>query len=129
MQRASRSGSSRSRPGSFRAQTVPRPSRIRGNRAAMRCPSDTHISLRRRTVRLARSGRQQVDDGTYRIVDEGTFVVSKEFPDVTFHYSIDGDSITFEPALPECSPDCFEAAWSVVVAFPGHEWRRAESGS
>ena len=32
----------------------------------------------------------QVDDGTYRIVDEGTFVVSKEFPDVTFHYTIDG---------------------------------------
>ena len=71
----------------------------------------------------------QVDDGTYRIVDEGTFVVSKEFPDITFHYSIDGDSITFEPAIPECSPDCFEAAWSVSVAFPGHEWRRVESGS
>ena len=71
----------------------------------------------------------QVDDGTYRIVDEGTFVVSKEFPDVTFHYSIDGDRITFEPVIPECSPDCFEAAWSVSVAFPGHEWRRVESGS
>ena len=48
----------------------------------------------------------QVDDGTYRIVDEGTFVVSKEFPDVTFHYEIEGDSITFEPVIPECSPDC-----------------------
>ena len=71
----------------------------------------------------------QVDDGTYRIVDEGTFVVSKEFPDVTFRYSIDGDSITFEPAIPDCSPDCFEAVWSVAVAFPGHEWRRVESGS
>lgn len=66
----------------------------------------------------------QVDDGTYRIVDEGTFVVSKEFPDVTFHYAIDGDSITFEPVMPACRPDCFEAAWSVSVAFPGHPWRR-----
>ena len=46
----------------------------------------------------------QVDDGTYRIVDEGTFVVSKEFPDVTFHYSIDGDSITFEPVDPRVQP-------------------------
>jgi hypothetical protein len=57
-------------------------------------------------------------------VDEGSFVVSKEFPDVTFHYAIDGDSITFEPVMPECSPECFEAAWSVSVAFPGHAWRR-----
>jgi hypothetical protein len=71
----------------------------------------------------------QVDDGTYRIVDEGTFVVSKEFPDVTFQYTIDGDSIAFEPVIPACSPDCFEAAWSMSVAFPGHEWRRVESGS
>jgi hypothetical protein len=70
----------------------------------------------------------QVDDGTYRIVDEGTFVVSKEFPDVTFHYAIDGDSITFEPVMPECSPECFEAAWSVSVAFPGHAWRRVTQG-
>ena len=66
----------------------------------------------------------QVDDGTYRIVDEGTFVVSKEFPDVTFHYEVEGDSISFEPVIPECSPDCFEAAWSVAVAFPGHAWKR-----
>jgi hypothetical protein len=51
-------------------------------------------------------------------------VVSKEFPDVTFHYAIDGDSITFEPVMPECRPECFEAAWSVSVAFPGHAWRR-----
>jgi hypothetical protein len=61
-------------------------------------------------------------------VDEGTFVVSKEFPDVTFHYAIDGDSITFEPVMPECSPECFEAAWSVSVAFPGHAWRRVTQG-
>ena len=71
----------------------------------------------------------QVDDGTYQIVDEGTFVVSKEFPDVTFQYAIDGDSLTLEPAIPVCSPDCFEAAWSVSVAFPGHAWRRVGSGS
>jgi hypothetical protein len=34
----------------------------------------------------------QVDDGTYKIVDDRTFVVSKEFPDVTFHYRVTGDT-------------------------------------
>jgi hypothetical protein len=53
--------------------------------------------------------------------------VSKEFPDVTFHYAIEGDGITFEPVIPECSPDCFEAAWSVSVAYPGETWRRVDS--
>jgi hypothetical protein len=67
---------------------------------------------------------EQVDDGTYQVVDEDTFVVSKEFPDVTFHFTVRGDTITFEPVLPECSPGCFEAAWSVSVAYPGEEWHR-----
>ena len=66
-----------------------------------------------------------VDDGTYEVVDENTFVISKEFPDVTFDYAIDDDTITFEPEIPGCSPDCFEAAWSVSVAYPGEEWHRA----
>jgi hypothetical protein len=68
---------------------------------------------------------EQVDDGTYGVVGEDTFVVSKEFPDVTFHYGIDDDSIRFEPVIPDCSPDCFEAAWSVSVAYPGATWIRA----
>jgi hypothetical protein len=63
-----------------------------------------------------------VDDGTYEVIDDRTFVVSKEFPDVTFHYTIDGTSIMFEPVIPDCSPDCFEAAWSVSVAYPGESW-------
>lgn len=67
---------------------------------------------------------RQVDDGTYRIVDERTFVVSKEFPDVTFHFEVAGDSITFEPVVPSCSPDCFEAVWSVTVAYPRLPWKR-----
>jgi hypothetical protein len=64
-----------------------------------------------------------VDEGTYEVVDEGTFVVSKEFPDVTFHYTIEGDTIMFDPVIPECSPDCVEAAWSVSVAYPGESWK------
>ncbi len=69
---------------------------------------------------------QQVDDGTYRIIDQNSFAVSKEFPDdVTFDYQIDGDTITFDPVIPDCSPS-FEAGWSVVVAYPGKEWHRVE---
>ena len=67
---------------------------------------------------------EPVDDGTYQVADEDTFVVSKEFPGVTFDFSIDGDTITFEPVIPGCSPECFEAAWSVSVAYPGEAWRR-----
>jgi hypothetical protein len=68
---------------------------------------------------------EQVDDGTYEIIGDHTFVVSKEFPDVTFNYTIDGDSIVFDPEIPECAPKCFEAAWSVSVAYPGEEWQRS----
>jgi hypothetical protein len=67
---------------------------------------------------------QQVDDGTYKIADDRTFVVSKEFPDVTFHYRITGDTIRFDPVVPACAPNCDEAAWSVMVAFPGKTWER-----
>jgi hypothetical protein len=67
---------------------------------------------------------QQIDDGTYKIIDDRTFVVSKEFPDVTFHYRITGDTIRFDPVVPACAPSCDEAAWSVMVAFPGKTWER-----
>jgi hypothetical protein len=66
----------------------------------------------------------QVDDGTYKILDDRTFVVSKEFPDITFHYRITGDTIRFDPVVPACAPSCFEAVWSVMVAFPGKTWER-----
>jgi hypothetical protein len=66
----------------------------------------------------------QVDDGTYKAVDDRTFVVSKEFPDVTFHYRVTGDTIRFDPVVPSCAPGCFEAVWSVMVAFPGKTWER-----
>ena len=69
----------------------------------------------------------QVDDGTYVVTDDGTFVVSKEFPDVTFDYTIEDDTISFDPVIPDCSPECFEAAWSVSVAYPGETWTRATS--
>lgn len=67
---------------------------------------------------------EQVDDGTYEIIDDHTFVVSKEFPDVTFNYTIQDETIMFDPEIPDCAPGCFEAAWSVTVAYPGKTWER-----
>jgi len=71
---------------------------------------------------------EQVDDGTY-VTDGDTLVISKEFPDVTFHFSIDGDTIAFDPMIPSCAPKCFQAAWSVSVAYPGMTWHRVDSSA
>jgi hypothetical protein len=67
----------------------------------------------------------QVDDGTYEIMDVDTFAISKEFPEaVTFNYAVQGEAIRLDPVIPDCAPQCFEAAWSVVVAYPGETWDR-----
>ena len=57
-------------------------------------------------------------------VDDGTFVISGGFSDVTFHYRITGNTIRFDPVVPSCAPSCEEASWSVMVAFPGKTWER-----
>jgi hypothetical protein len=76
------------------------------------------------------AGGDQVDDGTYRVIDENTIVISKEFGDVTFDYRIksDGDNLLLDPVLPKCRKSgCFAAQWAVAVAYPGLAWRRATS--
>jgi hypothetical protein len=66
---------------------------------------------------------QPVDDGTYRLVGTRTFVISKEFPKVTFHYRIRGGTITFAPVIPKgCST--FRCAWAISMAYPGKTWQR-----
>ena len=68
----------------------------------------------------------QVDDGTYELIDESTFVVSKEFPDVTFHFEIRGDTLFLDPVIPECASEgCFEGQWAITVAYPGLGWERS----
>jgi hypothetical protein len=65
----------------------------------------------------------QVDDGSYKIIDDDTFVIG----DTTFHYRIHGDTLMLDPVIPsDCSTRrCREAAaWSVSVAYPGKEWKR-----
>jgi hypothetical protein len=72
---------------------------------------------------------QQVDDGSYEIVDDRTFVIGE----TTFHYRIvEDDTILFDPVIPAASrrdalshPKKFsDATWSVAVAFPGSTWKR-----
>jgi hypothetical protein len=67
---------------------------------------------------------EQVDDGSYEIVDDRTFVIGN----TTFHFKIiGGDTIKFDPVIPDdCSTKrCRGAAsWSVSVAYPGKTWER-----
>ncbi len=74
----------------------------------------------------------QVDDGTYELVDNDTFTIPYVFDDesieMVFDFRIDGDSITFDPQLPDdCkSAHCREAAsWAVAVAYDGLSWERS----
>jgi hypothetical protein len=66
---------------------------------------------------------QQVDDGSYRIVNSSTVVISKEFPKVTFRYRIRGRTIAFTPVIPKgCST--FRCGWAISMAYPGKTWQR-----
>jgi hypothetical protein len=66
----------------------------------------------------------QVDDGTYRVLDEDTIVVEKEFGNVTFNYQIQDDgTLLLDPVMPNCTKNgCFAAQWAVAVSYPGLPW-------
>jgi hypothetical protein len=74
---------------------------------------------------------EQVDDGTYEITEDGTFVISKEFPDVTFNYEIEGDTLTLTPVLTQelkaeaqAHPLDFTAAgWAITMSYLGNTWK------
>lgn len=62
---------------------------------------------------------EQVDEGTYAIVDDRTFTIGE----ATFHFAIEGDTISFEPVLPDrCTG--FDCVWMIAVASPGYSWER-----
>ena len=77
---------------------------------------------------------EQVDDGTYTLIGDNTLVMPYGFEDgppidVAFHYRIAGETVRFDPVLPEdCSTShCREAAgWSITVALEGKSWRRVD---
>lgn len=63
---------------------------------------------------------QQVDDGTYRVVDGDTLSING----TEFGYAIDGDSLTLEPLVADgCIT--FECGWSIMVAMAGEPLERS----
>jgi hypothetical protein len=64
---------------------------------------------------------EQVDEGTYVIVDNRTLTIGEG--EATFHFEIQGDTISFEPVLPDkCTG--FDCVWMIAVASPGYTWER-----
>ncbi len=66
---------------------------------------------------------EDVDDGRYRVIGD-KLVISKEFPDVTFRYRIEGDTIMFDPLNIPAGCTTFRCGWSITVAYPGKRWQR-----
>jgi hypothetical protein len=70
----------------------------------------------------------QVDDGTYRIVNDHTLLIGK----TTFRYRVNGDTLMLDPVLTKAMirravahPRRFsEAGWAVSVAYAGYMWKR-----
>lgn len=72
---------------------------------------------------------QQVDDGTYEIIDAHTFTIGNS----TFRYTVTGgDTLTLEPVITRAqrretlaSPQDFTTgSWMVSVAYEGTTWKR-----
>jgi hypothetical protein len=76
---------------------------------------------------------QQVDDGTYAIIDDTTFRIGTD-PGVEFHYEIDGDTLSLSPVITKAMVakalahplEFSDAGWSVAVAYPGQTWKRVD---
>jgi hypothetical protein len=70
----------------------------------------------------------QVDDGTYVIVDSNTFQIG----DATFDYSIQGGTLQLTPVITDKQrrealrhPEEFSTAgWMVAVSYPGTKWKK-----
>ena len=71
---------------------------------------------------------QQVDDGTYRLLNARTIRIGEG----TFHFRITGRELRLQPVISAAArrkalaqPLQFSTAgWQVAVAFPGHAWKR-----
>jgi hypothetical protein len=70
---------------------------------------------------------QQVDDGTYTLIDDHTFMIGSSG---TFTFSVTGDKIAFDVVIPKpCTQTCRnDLAWAFSVANPGQTWTRVTSG-
>jgi hypothetical protein len=79
----------------------------------------------------------QVDDGTYEIIDADTFRIGNADTGAEFHYEVDGDTLTLSPVITKemieealAHPlDFSPAGWSVAVSYPGQSWKRTDCGN
>lgn len=70
---------------------------------------------------------EEVDFGTYEVVDDDTLVISApDRPDVEFGFTIEGDHLTLVPQLPAGCLE-FECEWAVMVSMPWSGMDRVES--
>ena len=76
--------------------------------------------------------KQQVDDGTYTIVDTHAFKIGRS----KFRYTVRGDTLKMDPVITTAQreealakPGKFtDAGWMVAVAVPGTSWKRVDCG-
>jgi hypothetical protein len=77
---------------------------------------------------------EQVDDGTYEILDGGRFRIGNADTGVVFRYRIDGDELSLSPVItPQMKREALahplrfsDAGWSIAVSYPGHVWKRVD---
>jgi hypothetical protein len=75
---------------------------------------------------------QQVDDGTYTILDTHTFKIGRS----KFRYTVRGNTLKMDPVITAAKregalakPGKFtDAVWMVSVAVPGTSWNRVDCG-
>ncbi len=61
---------------------------------------------------------QQVDDGTWTLVDEDTFQIGE----TRFTFVVDADDLTLEPDPSAVGTDDY--GWATMVSLPGQVWHR-----
>lgn len=83
---------------------------------------------------------QQVDDGTYRIIDARTFRIRNPDVHARFHFEVDnttqGKVLALKPVITRrmrrealADPLQFSAAgWATAVSYPGHPWKKVPCG-
>ncbi len=83
---------------------------------------------------------QQVDDGSYRIIDARTFRIGNPDVHARFRYEVDhtnnGKVLALKPVITKrmrreglAHPLQFSrAGWAVAVAYTGHKWKRVPCG-
>lgn len=77
---------------------------------------------------------EQVDDGTYEILDGGRFRIGNADAGAVFRYEIEGDELSLTPVItPAMKKEALahplefsDAGWSVAVSYPGQVWKRVD---